>query len=180
MIREVSAVRADARGRRQWFLAFAVLTLALAASSARSEELHLLVNGKAIHLEKQQQVDYNESNWGGGLQYDWVTRRAPWVPYATAAGFNDSNRNPSYYAGGGLLRRYYFRAGDTRLRVDVGAVGFVMVREDYKNGDPFLGVLPAISLGTDKVAVNMTYIPRVDPKMVPLLFFQLKLKLSNF
>lgn len=163
------------------FLVFAMLGFILAyASSVRADELHLLVNGKAIHFKKQPNVDYNESNWGAGIQYEWGAKNDAWVPFATAAGFNDSNRNPSYYAGGGVLRRYYFGRGLDATHADVGVVGFVMTRKEYKDGDPFLGVLPAFSIGTDKIALNMTYIPRVDPKMVPILFFQLKISLGAF
>jgi hypothetical protein len=64
--------------------------------------------------------------------------------------------------------------------VDLGAIGFVMTRKDYKNNDPFLGVLPALSVGTKNVALNITYVPKVEPKAVPLWFFQLKINLSSF
>jgi len=55
-----------------------------------------------------------------------------------------------------------------------------MTRKGYKDNQPFLGVLPAFSVGTNRVSVNMTYIPKVEPKAVPLWFFQLKINLSNF
>jgi hypothetical protein len=50
-----------------------------------------------------------------------------------------------------------------------------MIRKDFMNDKPFPGVLPVVSFGTDRVALNMTFIPKVDPKMVPILFFQLKI-----
>jgi hypothetical protein len=53
-----------------------------------------------------------------------------------------------------------------------------MKRKGFKDGDLFPGILPAVSLGTPRVALNMTFIPKVDPKMVPLLFFQLKVTLN--
>jgi Antimicrobial peptide resistance and lipid A acylation protein PagP len=157
-----------------------LIFLATFAMQARADELHLLINGKAIHLDEQPNTHYNERNWGGGFQYDWGTARDPWIPFASASGFNDSNRNMSYYAGGGILRRYYFDFGATEYRADIGLIGFAMTRKGFKGGDPFLGALPVFSIGTDKVALNMTYIPRVDPKMVPILFLQLKIKLVNF
>ncbi len=40
--------------------------------------------------------------------------------------------------------------------------------------------LPALSVGTERVSMNITYIPKVDPKAVPLWFFQLKINLSGF
>ncbi len=66
------------------------------------------------------------------------------------------------------------------MHADAGFIGFVMVRKGFKDGDPFPGVLPAFSLGADKVAVNISYVPKVDPKAVPLVFFQLKLKLGDW
>ena len=160
-------------------LLFGMLLVGLLDNVARAGELHLLVNGKAIHLDEQENVDYNEKNWGAGFQYDWTERDKDWVPFITASGFDDSNKNASYYAGGGMLRRYHFRAGSTALHADVGFVAFLMKRKDFRNNDPFPGILPAFSFGTERVAVNMTFIPKVDPKMVPILFFQLKLNLGN-
>ena len=154
-----------------------LVIILMIALNAHAGELHALVNGKAIHLDHQPNVHYNESNWGAGFQYDFPKSESRWVPFVTASGFSDSNRNPSYYAGGGWLRRYDINAG---WHADVGAVAFLMTREGFKNDRPFPGVLPAFSIGTERVAVNITYIPRVDPKMVPIVFFQLKIKLADF
>ena len=157
-----------------------VIALAVAAGVARAGDLHLLVNGKAIHLDHKPNVHYNESNRGAGFQYDFEKSESRWVPFITASEFSDSNRNPSYYAGGGWLKRRDFSIGDTQLHADIGVVGFLMTRKGFKNDKPFPGVLPAFSIGRERVAVNVTYIPPVDPKLVPILFFQLKLKLSEF
>lgn len=156
------------------------IVLAVAARIGHAGEMHLLVNGKAIHLDHQRDVHYNESNWGAGFQYDFAPGGSRWVPFVTASGFSDSNRNPSYYAGGGWLKRIEWTAIGRHWHVDAGVIGFLMQREGFKNDKPFPGVLPAFSLGTERIAVNVTYIPRVDPKMVPIVFFQLKLKLADF
>lgn len=147
---------------------------------ANAGDLSVLLNGKAVHLDEQPGVRYNEKNWGLGFQYDMPTAGEKWVPFVTASGFDDSNSNMSYYAGGGYLYRSEFNWGKTPMHFDAGAVAFLMKRKGFKDGDPFLGALPAFSLGTPRVSVNMTYIPKVDPKMVPLLFFQLKITLGNF
>jgi len=55
-----------------------------------------------------------------------------------------------------------------------------MVRKDFKNGDPFPGVLPVLSVGTKNVALNITYVPKVEPKAEPLWFLQLKVSLNSF
>jgi hypothetical protein len=64
--------------------------------------------------------------------------------------------------------------------MDAGLIGFVMTRQDYKSGEPFLGTLPVLSVGTKDVSVNVTYIPKVHPKMAELWFFQLKLSTNSF
>src|SRR3990172_6225241 len=102
------------------------------------------------------------------------------IPFLTASGFIDSFDNPSYYAGAGLVRRMRFNDSRDSMHFDVGVVGFLMTRQDYKEGDPFFGMLPALSFGTRRHAVNITYIPKVDPKMVALWFFQLKISTDNF
>lgn len=156
------------------------LIVAATTHTAQADELHLIANGKAIHLESQPGTNYNESNWGGGFQYDFDKSDSSWVPFVTASGFADSNKNPSYYAGGGWLKRSDFSLAGTSLHTDVGLVAFAMWRQDFNGGQVFPGVLPVVSVGSERVAVNITYIPKVDPKMVPILFFQLKLKLSDF
>jgi hypothetical protein len=148
------------------------------AGSAGADELSLLVNGKAIHINAPAGTHLNESNWGMGFQYDWnPVKGGGWVPFAMASGFSDSTKNPSYYVGGGILRRFESYNG---LRADIGVIGFAMTRKNYKHDRPFLGALPAFSLGTKRFAVNMTYIPKVDPKMVALFFFQLKINVGAF
>lgn len=147
-------------------------------TSANAGDFSLLLNGKAIHLDEQPGVHYNENNWGAGFQYDMAPIEETLVPFITASGFKDSNKNMSYYAGGGLLHRYKFDWGKTPMHFDAGAVVFLMKREGFQENHLFPGILPAFSLGTERVAVNMTFIPKVDPKMVPLLFFQLKVTLN--
>lgn len=145
------------------------------AAPAAAGNLSLLVNGKAIHLEEKPGVTYNERNWGAGLQYDFEpVADGRWVPFVTASGFSDSNENPSYYAGGGAMRRYAVGPDHWGAHAELGIVAFLMTRKNFHNGDPFFGALPVASVGTERVAINMTYIPKVDPKMVPILFFQVK------
>lgn len=175
--RAISLSAGNAFGYLQWLTIIACVIAALGSTPAHANQLSLLINGKAIHLDKSTGVDYNEENWGAGLEYEFETANRKWVPFVTASGFDDSNKNFSYYAGGGTVRRFSFGEQKGGLHVDAGLVGFLMVRKDFKNGDAFPGVLPVLSIGTDRVAVNVTYIPKVDPKMVPIVFFQLKIGL---
>jgi hypothetical protein len=145
------------------------------AGVAHANNLSVLVNGKSIHTHKNEHTNYNESNYGFGLHYEFAKTNQPWIPFMTVSGFKDSNNQPSYYAGGGYMRRLMLARKLNDLHLDAGLIGFVMTREDYKDGTPFLGALPALSLGTRDISVNVTYIPKVHPKMAELWFFQLKL-----
>lgn len=153
-----------------------ILSLMPLLPSAHAGDLSLLLNGKAIHLDEPPGSDLNEANWGLGLQYEWSEKGRDWIPYVTASGFIDSVNNPSFYAGGGYLRRWQL---NKTWHADAGWIAFLMTRQDFNDGQPFPGILPVFSFGTDHIALNATYIPKVDPKMVSLLFFQLKIKLSN-
>lgn len=156
----------------------AALPLVFSAAPVCADQWSLLLNGKAIHLEKPAGTDYNEQNWGAGVQYDFTSADSKWRPFLTVSGFKDSNKNPSYYAGGGTMRRFAFGTDKNSLHLDAGVVVFAMTRRDFKNGNPFPGVLPVISLGNDRVALNITYIPKVDPKLIPLLFLQIKIGIN--
>jgi hypothetical protein len=157
----------------------AVFLLAALPYESHAGELSLLVNGKAIHINPPADSKLNEENWGLGLEYEFDRTSDDWLPFVTAAGFKDSNDNMSYYAGGGWMRRFSFGTSRDPVRADLGLIAFVMTRKGYHNGDPFLGLLPALSVGTPRVALNMTYIPKIDPKMVALVFFQLKIGLGE-
>jgi hypothetical protein len=152
---------------------FCVFAANLFIDYAAAGETNLLLNGKAIHLNTPAGKNLNEKNWGLGIQYDGDMVSKKWYPFATASGFKDSNENLSYYAGGGALRRFQ----GEKLHFDIGAIGFLMTRKDFKHDKPFLGVLPAFSVGGERFSVNMTYIPKVEPKSVALVFFQLKIRL---
>lgn len=153
----------------------ALLLLLVNAVPVSADQWSLLLNGKAIHLETPAGTKYNEENWGAGVQYDFTTKDSKWIPFLTASGFKDSNKNPSYYAGGGMLYRYTFGSEKNSLHLDTGLVVFAMMRKDFQHGNPFLGALPVVSFGNDRLALNVTYIPKVDPKLIPLIFLQLKI-----
>ena len=152
-----------------------IIVLATCAPGAHAGDLSLLLNGKAIHFDGPPGTKFNEANWGMGLQYDFDHTGSKWVPYVTGSGFLDSFSKPSYYAGGGYLRRWQLGRS---WHADAGGIAFLMTRQDFNGGRPFLGVLPAISFGTDRFSLNATYIPKVHPKMVALVFFQVKMKLT--
>ena len=159
----------------------ALFMLGLSSSATHAGDLSLLINGKAFHINSPAGTQFNERNWGAGIQYDFdpIGRNKNWIPLATASGFQDSYKNPSYYAGGGLMRRFVPFSSLNNLHVDAGVVAFFMTREDYKDNDPFFGMLPVLSVGTKRVSLNLTYVPKVHPKMVQLVFIQLKVALGK-
>jgi hypothetical protein len=163
-------------------IVLSVLTLTAHAQSDWS----VVVNGRAVHVNAAK--DWNESNWGLGFEREF-RHSGPWVRIALANGFRDSMNQPSYMAGGGLKRRFHVVSDD--FYVDLGVVGFLMTRHDVNHNRPFPGALPAITVGSKRIAVNMTYMPNAvvdrvtkaklsDPNMRGVFFLQLKLDASLF
>lgn len=171
------SIAAAASSWLQAWIIIAMVLMVLVATPARADQWSLLINGKSVHLDEQPGVDFNEENWGLGVQYDLDITPRKWVPFVNASGLKDSNGNASYYAGGGTVRRFTLGKQKGSSHLDAGLVAFLMVRKEFRNGDPFLGILPVVSFGTDRIALNVTYIPKVDPKMVPIVFLQLKIGL---
>lgn len=174
-----STHRACPRATRP-LLAMILFMICCMATAAGAGNTSLILNGKSVHLSPPANSNFNEENWGLGIQHDFEPVREHWIPFVTASGFKDSNKDTSYYAGGGLVRRLSLSSLHRELHFDVGLVGFVMTRKDYNNNDPFVGALPVFSVGTERIALNFTYIPKVHPKIVPIWFFQLKVSLDNF
>lgn len=156
----------------------------LFASGVQAQDWSVVVNGKAIHVNASK--DWNEDNWGLGVEREFGGQ-SRWVKLALANGFVDSANAMSYMAGGGLKRRFRWpTSSSTDLFVDLGVVGFVMTRQDVNHNEPFPGVLPAMTVGTHKIAINLTYLPgsvmertthvsRDDPTVSGVVFLQLKL-----
>ena len=154
-----------------------IMTLFLGLQTGvQADELHVVLNGKAIHLDDG---NYNEDNWGLGVAYDWAPRKN-WIKFLNASYFKDSNDQTSRYAGGGLKRRYHLNSDKDGWRVDVGAIAFLMTRKDCKDNDPFPGVLPFVAVANGPVTLNMTYIPEVSPKHKDLIYFQLLVRIKTF
>lgn len=160
-----------------WIVTCLVLLFVVPACVA--DEFSLLLNGFSQHVKPPAGTNYNENNFGLGFQYEFKLIDGRWVPFVTASGFRDSERNASYYAGGGVMRRIKSKKHFRDMHLDVGFVGFVMTRKTYNDGDPFIAALPAASIGTERFSVNISYIPRLHPKISPLWFFQFKIPLSR-
>ena len=155
------------------FLIFVVLSF---SPQIFADSLHLIINGKAMHENKR---NFNEENWGLGFEYDFEEKNK-WINFVTGSFFKDSLSNTSKYLGGGSKRRFMLEADKDGWHIDAGLVAFLMTRKDYKNEQPFFGALPFISVGTSKFALNLTYIPKVTPKLEALLFVQASVKLLQW
>lgn len=166
--------------------AFAAATLA--GAEPRESAWNVVLNGRAVHIDAS--AEWNEKNWGLGIEKEFGSNTR-WVKVALANGFKDSVGEPSYMAGGGLKRRFRSSADSAAAYVDVGAIAFLMTREDVNHSRPFPGLLPAVTIGARYVALNLTYLPqhavneltradRRDPSMNGILFMQLKLDMRAF
>ena len=161
-----------------WRLIVGMILFFCLSMPSIGNQLHVIINGKAIHLKDG---DYNEDNWGIGFEYDFIKKpEAKWIPLITGSTFKDSNDDISNYLGGGIKRRFHFGNNSDGIHFDIGITGFLMTRKDYHDNSPFLGALPFFSLGTKNIAINGTYIPDITPKDVPLLYFQLMIKIPEF
>ena len=69
--------------------AMTLLLLLASVTTVNADELHFVLNGKAIHLDSG---NYNESNWGVGFEYDFKPR-GNWIPFAAGSSFKDSARS---------------------------------------------------------------------------------------
>lgn len=161
----------------------AIAATAGSIAPAWAQDWSLILNGKSIHVNSSK--DWNEQNWGLGLEREFDAQ-SRWVKVAVVNGFKDSQDAMSYMAGGGIKRRFRLDSLSEGLFVDVGVVGFLMTRQDVNDNEPFPGLLPAMTIGTRRVALNVTYlsermmdsatnVSRVDPTVSGLVFLQLKL-----
>ena len=167
--------------------ATSILLSAGVINPARAQDTwDIVVNGRSLHVDATK--EWNEENWGLGIEREFDTS-SRWVKVALANGLKDSAGEPSYFAGGGLKRRFRVRSDD--LYVDLAVIGFMMTREDVNHNQPFPGLLPAVTVGRKRVALNVTYMPEfiydrvmtgrlTDPTMNGVLFLQLKLDASLF
>lgn len=154
-----------------------ILFLSFTCTAVNAGNLHLIVSGKSIHLNSE--TSFNEKNWGLGFEYDFEERNK-WIPLITGVIFKDSLENTSKYLGGGTKRRFLLGDDPDDMHMDAGVFAFVMTRQDYKNNDPFIGALPFVSVGNSRFSVNLTYVPKIVPKMIAFIYFQVTIKVAEF
>ena len=174
------------KGRSVHLIVVATL-LSLLSSPAFAGKLSAVVNGKSYHFNSSYQ--WNENNYGFGVEHEF-TQKSAWRKIAMANGFRDSTNNMSYMAGAGLHRRIYETDQLEGFYIYAGLNAFVMTREDVNGNKPFPGLLPSISIGNDKVGLNLTYMPKkavemttnsdmVDPTLSGILCLQVKVSMDQ-
>lgn len=155
-------------------------------ASANAGQLDLVVNGRSYHFSSD--IDWNESNYGLGLEYEFDST-SRWLWSTNVNAFRDSVNNMSYMVGGGLRRRLFQSNHSVDFYVDAGLNAFLMARADVNDYLPFPGILPSVSMGTNRVGVNITYLPEFavkelvqsnvpDPDIGGVLFLQFKFRLT--
>ena len=161
--------------------------LTFASSPAFAGKLSAIINGKSYHINSSYQ--WNEDNYGFGVEHQF-TQKSAWRTVAMANGFRDSTSNMSYMAGAGIHRRIYETDELNGFYIYAGLNAFLMTREDVNGNQPFPGILPSISIGNDKVGMNLTYLPKmavekttsssmVDPTLSGILFLQVKVSMDQ-
>lgn len=168
-------------------LILAVSIITLSPSPAFAGKFSVVVNGKSYHFNSSYQ--WNENNYGFGVEHEF-TQRSAWRTVAMANGFRDSTNNISYMAGAGLHRRIFETEKLAGFYIYAGLNAFLMTRDDVNGSKPFPGVLPSVSIGNDKVGLNLTYMPKkavedivdasfVDPTLNGILFLQFKVSMDQ-
>ena len=168
-------------------LSVLAIVLCLTCTPAWAGKFNAIVNGKSYHFNST--YDWNENNYGFGLEHQFEQKSA-WRTVAMANGFRDSTDNMSYMAGAGLHRRIYETDRLSGFYVYAGLNAFFMTRDDVNDSKPFPGILPSISVGNDKVGLNLTYMPKhaieeatnsraVDPTLSGILFLQFKVSMDQ-
>ncbi|MDH5231962.1 MAG: hypothetical protein OEY38_18015 [Gammaproteobacteria bacterium] len=120
-----------------------------------------------------EQYQFNERNKGFGLQLEKQNHakiRNYYVGY-----YLDSNAEDAYYFGSGRAHRF---KPFNLINIDTGALFIGLSRKRVKNGLPFPAVLPYISMGWNRLALNASFIPGVGDITVPTLFFQAKIQIK--
>jgi len=142
-----------------------------------SGDLSFIPYSKSIHLKSKENI-INEDNWSIGFQYDFGDITNKWNKFVNIACFKDSIDNNSYYVAGGITRRFMISKKMKYLHIDTGFIGLLMTREDYFDNKIFPLILPLISVGTDKIAINISYVPKLKNYITDVLLFQIKINIK--
>lgn len=151
--------------------------LLIGSQAANADELQFIISGITYHIGEDR--DLNETNYGFGLQYDFEPNQR-WIPLVNFASFKDSNEQTSKYLGVGLKRRFILTPGPHGFKFETGAAALAMTRQTYRDGKPFLGALPFVSISNNWGGINATYVPKMKDEMQAFWYFQFSLKMATY
>ena len=129
----------------------------------------LWVNAGMVSYHFQQDKNFNNGNWGAGLEYRFNT-----VASVTAGRFYNSDRDYSNYAG-----VYYQPIAIGPIKIGAVFGGF----NGYpttNNGGWFAAALPALTWEGDWVGANVFVIPTIGDRVHGAISLQLKLKVFEW
>ena len=125
----------------------------------------LWINPGMASYHFQQDKNFNNGNWGAGLEYRFNT-----VASVTAGRFYNSDRQYSNYAG-----IYYQPIAIGPIKIGAVIGGFNGYPQT-NNGGWFAAALPALTWEGDLVGANLFIIPTVGDRVHGAISLQLKLK----
>lgn len=141
------------------------LLLFFLTNSMADVQYYLDINGVSKHLSNDYDVDFNENNKGGGITLEQKEKNNL-IRMLTAGGFKNSYNNNSFYAGGGLAKRFYMN-GPKSPYLDIGGVAGGVTGYD-KAVSPL--VMPMMSLGMDDLyKLRLMYAPETKQNPATLM-----------
>lgn len=141
-------------------------TAASGADDDRSGQVWINAGSISHHLDRK--YDYNERNYGLGLEYKLDARRSLF-----AGAYKNSMFRLTRYAG---MSYTPFQLGPARIGVVVGvADGY----REMRNGGFFPAISPVISVEGERFGVNILVIPSIASNVSNALALQFKIKVGG-
>ena len=126
----------------------------------------LWINPGMVSYHFQQDKNFNNGNWGAGLEYRFNT-----VASLTAGRFYNSDRDYSNYVGA-----YYQPIAIGPIKIGAVVGGFNGY-STTNNGGWFAAALPALTWEGDWVGANVFVIPTIGDRVHGAISLQVKLKI---
>ena len=140
---------------------------------------NIVINGISKHFDVTESSfpnGVNEKNFGLGYEYNFEKSPDQSIEWLVNTGFfKDSLSGTAVYAGGaGLIK--VLQLDSVHLKFGIEASGFYS--SEYNQGRPFVALMPIMNVGTDKISLNITIIPKVSQFIdAGVVFAQLKIRL---
>lgn len=128
--------------------------------------------------ESYTEKSYNEKNLGLGLIYEFdQTKR--FIPYVSIGQYRDSYDSNAYYMSSGASRRHMISRKLDNLHFEYGGAITLIQSQSYLGGKPVLTFMPVLTLATDSVGINLSYVPKINDETTHVFFLQLKTTLTR-